>query len=97
MTSFGIADETQLTILTRILGDHCTEFGIANGDQAREEIGRRIMVMFNCSYATEQINRRLARPRQRRLRSDDYILSPESREEAGCASPKPPIPNNWQS
>ena len=60
MTSFGIADETQLTILTRILDDFCTEFGIANGDQAREEIGRRIMVLFNCSYSTEQIEQALA-------------------------------------
>ena len=33
MRSFGIADETQLASLTRILDDYCTEFGIANGDK----------------------------------------------------------------
>ena len=59
MRSFGIADETQLVSLARILDDFCTEFGIANGDEEREEIGRRIMALFNCGYSLEQIERAL--------------------------------------
>jgi hypothetical protein len=56
MMSCGIADEAQLAILTRILDDYCKEFGIANGDQAREDLGRRIMALFNCGgYSFEQI------------------------------------------
>jgi hypothetical protein len=61
MTSFGIADPAQLAILTRILDDHCMKFGIANGDEARQEIGRRIMALFNCSYSAEQIEQALRR------------------------------------
>jgi hypothetical protein len=55
MLSFGIADEAQLATLTKILDDHCSEFGIVNGDPARESIGGRIMVLFNCGYSNDQI------------------------------------------
>jgi hypothetical protein len=59
MRSFGIADELQLTSLTQILDDFCTEFGVANGDEEREEIGRCIMALFNCGYSIEQIEQAL--------------------------------------
>lgn len=63
MTYPGIADEKQLATLTKMLDDHCAELGIANGDPAREELGRRIMTLFGrCSYSFEQIEQSLRTP-----------------------------------
>ena len=85
MRSFGIADETQLVSLARILDDFCTEFGIANGDEEREEIGRRIMALFNCGYSLGADRTGAASGMGRggigRL---TRLLSPQPREEATC-------------
>jgi hypothetical protein len=60
MMFVGVADEAQLAVLTKILDDHCTELGIATGDPAREEFGRRIMALFNSGcYSIEQIEQLL--------------------------------------
>jgi hypothetical protein len=59
LTFTGIADEAQLAILTKILDDYCTALGIANGDPAREDLGRRIMALFNSGYSFEQIEQSL--------------------------------------
>jgi hypothetical protein len=60
MAFIGIADEAQLVILTKILDDHCSELAIANGDPVREDLGRRIMALFNSGgYSFEQIEQLL--------------------------------------
>jgi hypothetical protein len=56
----GVADEAELAILTKMLDDHCAQRGIANGDPAREDLGRLIMSLFNNSYTFEQIEELLS-------------------------------------
>jgi hypothetical protein len=55
MTFISIADGAQLATLTKILDDYCREFGIANGDPIREDIGRHIMALYSYGYPFGQI------------------------------------------
>ena len=43
----GIADETQLATLTRILDDYCEQAGIEGSHPAREHLARRLIALFS--------------------------------------------------
>jgi len=43
----GIADETQLATLTRILDDYCEQAGMEGSHPAREHLARRLIALFS--------------------------------------------------
>jgi hypothetical protein len=47
MTLFGIADDEQLTALTKLLDDYSKEGGIQGDKDARDRLATRIMSLFN--------------------------------------------------
>lgn len=47
MTFRGIADETQLATLTRILDDYCEQAGIEGSHPARQHLARRLIALFS--------------------------------------------------
>ena len=46
MSLHGTACPEDLALLTKALDDRCRELGLANGDPGREQLGRRVMYLF---------------------------------------------------
>ena len=46
MSLQGTACPEDLALLTKALDDRCRELGLANGDPGREQLGRRVMHLF---------------------------------------------------
>lgn len=63
----GVADDEQLSKLTKLLDDHCQQFGIPLGDEAADRIGGRIMTMYTSGFTVEQIAQRFDRLPKRHL------------------------------
>lgn len=46
MASENTVSAEDLAALTKALDDRCRELGLANGDPGREQLGRRVMHLF---------------------------------------------------
>jgi hypothetical protein len=52
MASEDTISPGDLAALTRALDDRCRELGLANGDPGREQLGRRVMHLFETGALT---------------------------------------------
>jgi len=56
---WGIADPEQLAALALLLEEYAKEMGISGGQQERDRLAERILVLFNEGVAPDEIRRRL--------------------------------------
>jgi hypothetical protein len=58
----GTARPEDLATLTKALDDRCRELGLSNGDAGREELGRRVMHLFETdTLSADDLKRELSR------------------------------------
>lgn len=47
MSTYGLADPDQLSILAKAISDHCSKFEIVD-EEERERIALRVFILFGC-------------------------------------------------
>jgi len=47
MIATGVANPSELAILTEVLDDYCRDAGISASDPTREEVARHLLDLFN--------------------------------------------------